>query len=358
MYYTKHIFIMVIIVLLLLSILSCYYREQYENKTPPLWHNEVVDEFYTLFNRQLDPVNLTYYKKITTNLAPTKSLNVIKNDLKKYKNEVEEGVKKAKKSKIVIVGLLQNGADQIPELMERCKKITSFFQDYRVIILENNSIDSSRQDLLHWARKDDRVKILCNDPFVANNDECIIKGSSGVKDTSPMPHRIRKMATLRNVYMDHISHYYKNFDYLCVMDMDLEGELFMDGFLHGVGLIGPSIDGVACNGMIKTDDGGFYYYDSFAYIEDHDVPYMSDISQKSEHDDYVHIYMTQLYSTQMTPDRVRSAFGGCVLYNLKSMIRNRYDFSQSTFMCEHTFFHHGKKIYIDPRMIFLITRNG
>jgi hypothetical protein len=345
---------------IMISFLSYYYREQYENnkKLVPLWHNEIMEEFYTLFERPLDPIHLTFYKKITSNYVPTKSLQIIKNDVKKYNKEVEEGKKKAKDSKIVIAGLLQNGAKQIPELIERCQKITSLFKDYRIVILENNSIDTSRKDLLYWAMNDDRVKILCQDPFVANSTECMMEGATGVKDTSPMPNRIRKMATLRNIYMDHIQHYYHDFDFLCVMDMDLEGQLFLDGFFHAVGLLGPKMDGVACNGMLKTDDDGFYYYDSFAYIEENDLPYMSDISQKSEHDDYVHIYMTQLYSNQMVPDRVRSAFGGCVLYNMKSILKSRYDFSPSTFMCEHTFFHQGKKIYVDPRMIFLITKNG
>lgn len=362
MTFSKNMFSILIVILfiLILMIYVFYYdREQYENKkTFPLWYNEVMEEFYILFNRPLDPVHLAFYKKITSNHVPTKCLNIIKNDIKKYSNEVEEGKKKAKNSTIVITGLLQNGAKQIPELIERCKKITSFFKDYRIVILENNSIDTSRKDLLYWAMKDDRVKILCQDPFVINGEECMINGETGVKDTSPMPNRIRKMATLRNIYMNHINHYYKEFDYLCVIDMDLEGQLFIDGFLHGIGLLGPKIDGVACNGMLKTDDDGFYYYDSFAYIEENDLPYMSDISQKSEHDNYVHIYMTQLYSTQMIPDRVRSAFGGCVVYNMKSIINNRYDFSKTTFMCEHTFFHHKKKIYVDPHMIFLITKNG
>lgn len=355
-----HLVVGVLVVSLSFYLLSYYYKEQYENnnKLTPIWYNQATEEFFNLLHRPPDIVHISYYKKITTNLNPSKSIQFIKNDLKKYKNEVEEGKKKAINSKIVIAGLLQNGANQIPELKERCNQITTHFKDHRIVILENNSIDSSRNDLLEWARYNDRLKILCQDPFITNSDECNIIGSTGVKDTSPMPNRIRKMASLRNIYMDHINHYYKDFDYLCVMDMDLEGELFIDGFFHGLGLINPKIDGVACNGMIKTEDGSFYYYDSFAHVEENDPPHMTDIAQKSEHDNYVHIYMTQLYSTQMVPDRVQSAFGGCVVYNLKSIINNRYDFSQNTFMCEHTFFHHNKRIYVDPRMIFLISKNG
>lgn len=338
--------------------LSYYYKEKYENnKSFPLWHNEATEEFFRLFQRPIDPVHFAYYKRSTHYLSPQKSMLFIKNDMQKYKQEVEEGKKKAKGSKVIVAGLLQNGAYHIPELKERCQKIVGHFKDYRIIILENNSIDASRNGLLEWSQYDDRVKILCQDPYVVNSEECMITGSSGIKDTSPMPNRIRKMATLRNIYMDHIQHYYKDFDYLCVMDMDLEGNLFLDGFFHGLGLISSKIDGVACNGMIKTEDA-FYYYDSFAYVELHDPPFLSDIAEKSQHDNYVHTYMTQLYSSQMVPDRVQSAFGGCVLYRLQPMLEKRYDFSPDNFMCEHTFFHQGAKIYVDPRMIFFITKNG
>lgn len=358
----KIILVMSVLFFVCFTFLSFYYREeQYENNSQivPVWSNEATEEFYKFFQRPIDPVHLTYFKKITNHQTPNKSLRIIKNDLKKYNDEVESGKKKSKDARIVIAGLIQNGARQIPNLKERCKKIVSHFKDYRIVILENNSIDRTRTELLEWAQGDDHVKVLCQDPFITNSEECSIDGaSSGVKDTSPMPNRIRKMATLRNIYLDHIQHYYNDFDYLCVMDMDLEGDLFLDGFFHGLGLLNPPVDGIVCNGMIKTDDDGFYYYDSFAYLEEHDTPFMTDIAQKSEHDNYVHIYMTHLYSTQMIPDRVQSAFGGCAIYNLKSMLKNRYDFSHTTFMCEHTFFHQKKKIYVDPRMIFLISKNG
>lgn len=351
--------IIVVVIIFSFYCVSSYYNEEHydNNNLMPLWHNQATDEFFNRFERPIDQVHMAYYKKSTNHLANNKAVQFIKNDLGKYHKEVEMGKAKAKDSTIVIAGLLQNGAYQIPELKDRCKQIIRHFKDYRIVILENNSIDSSRDDLLDWARFNDRIKILCQDPFVTNSDECQIEGSSGAKDSSPMPNRIRKMATLRNIYMDHIKHYYKDFNYLCVMDMDLEGDLFIDGFFHALGLINPKIDGVACNGVITTEDS-FYYYDSFAYVEEHDTPYMNDIAQKSEHDNYVHINMTQLYSSQMVPDRVQSAFGGCAVYSLPSVVNNRYDFSPNAFMCEHTYFHQGKKIYVDPRMIFLITKNG
>lgn len=360
--YCLGVFMVVVVsVVVVLTCCCCFffYREKYE-KPQPAWHNEATDEFIRLFERPIDPVHLAYYKRTVANLSQQRALRVVREDMRKHKEEVMKGVERAKDKRIVVAGLLQNAADQVPDLIARCQKLVSYFKDYRIVVLENNSTDGSRDELLAWAARDHRVKVLCQNPYIANADECLINASSSnVKDKSPMPDRIRKMATLRNIYIAHVGHYYKDFDYLCVMDMDLEGELFVDGFLHSVRLLdNPKVDGVACNGMIRADDDSFYYYDSFAYVEQHDPPFLNDMSEKSEHDNYVHIYMTQLYCSQMIPDRVRSAFGGCVLYKLDPALRARYDFSQNSFVCEHTYFHKDMRVYVNPRMVFMITKNG
>jgi len=346
-------------VIVALILVFSAYKEKYENtNTKPVWYDNITEYFFYLLNRPIDDVHYVYYKNITNNLPLAKAISVIKDDLKLYTEGVNKGSRKARKSKIVIAGLIQNSAYEIPQLKERCRKIVSQFKDYRIVILENNSTDSTREYLLNWAKIDPKVKILCHDAYVTNLEECNIVDVAITNDHSPMPHRIQKMATFRNIYMDHIHHYYDDFDYLCVMDMDLQGEVYIDGMLHTISLLEPNIDGMTCNGMLIRDPDTFYYYDSFAHIEEHEPGYITDIASKSEHDVHVHIYMTQLYSSQMTPDRVRSAFGGLAIYNMKNVIKQRYNYSQTNFVCEHTFFHHNKRIYVNPRMIFLITKNG
>lgn len=96
--------------------------------------------------------------------------------------------------------------------------------------------------------------ILCRDAFSVNTAECDISHLfSDPQDTdhSPRPDRIYRMAFLRNIYMDHIRHYYPKFDFLCIMDMDLHGSLYMDGYKHAIRLLSDKTrDAVACNGMI------------------------------------------------------------------------------------------------------------
>jgi hypothetical protein len=179
---------------------------------------------------------------------------------------------------------------------------------------------------------------------------------------SPLPKRIERMAFLRNVYLTHIKYYYKDFDFLCVMDMDLQGELFLDGYLQSIALLKNNkirADGIAGNGMIlRGGEQDYYYYDSFAYIEEGEPIIWETTTDKSNHDQYVHMYITNRYSYRMNPDRVRSAFGGIALYRISSIMNAHYDFSSEYYSCEHSYFHNKIQIWVNPRFLFLIERNG
>lgn len=353
--------VIVVVVLLVVIIRTIRKKERYEEQplVPPAWFDTLTEKFFSSLQRPVDVVNQRYYRYITKNLPLSKASMTIDEDFKKYTSEVEKGKELARGSKIIVTGLLQNCFRQIPQLMERCMRIVSMFKDYRIVILENNSSDDSRKYLLEWAEKNKKVTILCNDAYAINTAECDIFSAKSSNDHSPMPDRIQRMAYLRNIYMDHVSHYYKDFDYMCVMDMDLDGELMIDGFFHSLWVMEKKkASGVAGNGVILRDNGDFYYYDSFAHVEVDEPHIMTDIASKSEHDNYVHINMTHLYTTQMTPDRVRSAFGGIAIYDLKRIINHRYSYSSTFLSCEHAFFHDNMVLYVDPRFIFVIDKNG
>lgn len=102
----------------------------------------------------------------------------------------------------------------------------------------------------------------------------------------------------------------------------------------------------------------FYYYDSFAHVEENEPIAWEDTASKSQHDRTVHLHVTHRYSSLMKPDKVRSAFGGVVLYKLSKIKDHMYGSSPDHYSCEHSFFHRGINIYVDPRFIFLIEKNG
>jgi len=360
----KHIISCIAIVFVSLSVViyMWYRRERYEYNQQVIWFDQAMDEFFHRFNRPVDPVHLRYYTLKTENMPATKAIKFIKDDLTAYQKEIREGEKIAHDSSLIITGLLRNSAFHIPSLKRRCKEMTSGFRDYRIIIVENNSIDGSREYLLEWTIEDPNVVILCRDAFSVNNEECDISNMFTVSqdaDHSPRPDRIYRMAFLRNIYMDHIRHYYPSFDFMCVMDMDLHGDLYMDGWMHAVrSLANKGRDAIACNGMIMRNDSNFYYYDSFAHVEENEPIVWEDATSKSNHDRTVHLHVTHRYSSLMKHDRVRSAFGGAVLYRLSRIRNHAYGSSPDHYSCEHSYFHRGIDIYVDPRFIFMIEKNG
>lgn len=357
--------VLLLVITVIIIYVTVYYNcikktvEKYDEKIDILI-DKIQEHFIKTIKRPIDIVHTRYYKIITQNMELPKAVQIVQEDLLLYNKKVEKGREYTSNSTIVIAGLLQNGFYLIPQLKERCLQIISKFRDYRIIILENNSSDNSRKQLLEWTIEDNNVSILCQDAYSINAEECDIF-SNIQNDHSPMPNRIQRMSYLRNIYMEHIQHYYKEFDYLCVMDFDLEGELYIDGLLQSVYLLkDEKYDGVTCNGMLLRGDEGndFVYYDSFAHVELNETELITDMAAKSKHDYYVHTNMTHLYSSQMIPDRVRSAFGGLAIYNMKAVIYHRYNYSQTFLTCEHTFFHDKLKLIVNPRLIFLITNNG
>jgi len=354
-----------IVVFLVICVFVVVYKyhnpEKYEYNEPVMWKEQVNQEFFRVLFRAIDPIHLRYYSLKTKEMSNKKAVDFISKDVQQYRREVDDTRRVLKNKTIVIAGLIMNGASQITEMRRRCMDMVVLFKDYRIVIVENNSIDNTREMLLKWVEEDPKVTILCQDAVSVNTPTCDIPNfmySGTVSDSSPRPERIARMAFLRNVYMDHIQQYLSSFDFMCVMDLDLRGELYIDGFVHGFReLLKRDTDAVSCNGVIRRDDG-FYYYDSFAFIDEYDPIMWENISEKSTHDNWVHIHVTHRYSSQMIPDKVRSAFGGISIYKLGSVLKNRYNYSSTHYCCEHSFFHDGLTIYVDPRFIFFIERNG
>lgn len=337
-------------------------KEKFQPEENP-WYEKTIEEFFNRFQRDLDPIHVRYFDTHCKYQSLQKNIQWIQKDLEKYQQEVLLGEKASKNSSIIIAGLIRNGAFQIAELKQRCSGIISHFKSYKIIIVENNSTDNTRDFLLEWVKEDPNVILLCQDIFSVNHTECDISNlfpKSENLGASPLPARIQKMSFLRNIYLKHIQHYYSDYDYLCVMDMDLKGNLYLDGFLQSFFLLSSSknIDAIACNGVIQNSEDHFYYYDSFAHIELGDPYVWENQTAKSNHDKYVHTHITLKYSTKMNLDRVRSAFGGVVLYKMDKIKNASYDFSPNFFSCEHSYFHKNLTIMVNPRFIFIISQNG
>ena len=146
----------------------------------------------------------------------------------------------------MIAGLIRNGSKHTPRIKRQTEHLSSYFQDYHILIVENDSTDDTRRQLLAWHDDNPRVDILgCG----VNVDECIMKLPKTIDHESDRP-RIVKMANLRNIYLDNVLENYRSFDYLIVMDLDLVGTCYLDGIASSFGSLDhhPEIDAISSNG--------------------------------------------------------------------------------------------------------------
>jgi len=275
-----------------------------------------------------------------------------------------KGFEIAKTKRIVICGLLRDAANKIREIRKKIESVGKLFADYRVIIVENDSSDNTRQKLLQWTRHNPKVTILgCG----VNATRCSLpkskKKTEGHLVDAP---RIEKMARLRNIYLDHIKEdvSLQKYDYMAVWDMDIVGTVYLDGVSNTIAQFSrlPDAAAICAYGIYRW---GLFelYYDTYAHIDEGDTFH---IDLKSVHD--IKKGLMTKYSRGEDPARVISCFSGFTIYRMSGVLPKSvyYDTtppSENNLECEHVRLHrkiqsnNSLKVYLNPSMINLVLVN-
>lgn len=307
--------------------------------------NNIETLFLKELYRPIDNYNLQY--------CENKNQVFLYNEYMNYANEVKKGMKLLGKQKIIVTGLIYNAESQISFLRKWFNELKLLCKECHIVIVENNSVDRTREFCQIWRDSDAKhVHLVCD------SIQCDQDWMENLQyDKSPFAKRIRKMSFLRNKYVEYISHYFKDFDYIFVMDFDLRGTLFWDGIFHSIYKMNNNlaIDAVACNGMVN---GSFLYYDSFAYAKDKSELRWNNTMDKQSHDNDVLKYVSKKYKETLNLDVVKSAFGGFCIYRFNNFVGKYYGYEEDKFTCEHCILHEQLDLmFVNPRMIFIIDEN-
>ena len=114
--------------------------------------------------------------------------------------------------KVLICGVAKNVAKDFYRNQKEIKNIASLFQDYRVIVYENNSTDDTKKLFSDWSEQDEKVIFLSEDltdDFIRNYTP--LQGNC----------RTQFIARARNIVLKKA--FYKEFsafDYLIMLDLD------------------------------------------------------------------------------------------------------------------------------------------
>jgi hypothetical protein len=246
--------------------------------------------------------------------------------------------------------------ERIGEIKKKAEALGNLFKDYRILIVENDSSDGTRDKLLAWAAQNPKVTILgCGH----NAPQCKIPKTPKTDGHGVDRPRIEKMVYLRNIYLQEIKERYADSDYVAVWDLDSIGSVYLDGVAHTMGLFGidPEISVVCANGIYRWGSLTLFY-DSYATVDKGEVFH---IDMKTPHDIRKGLLEHQ-HVRGDNPIEVESCFSGFAIYKTQDLLDKNvfYDMSDETNLeCEHTRLNKkikGRKI-INPSMINLILLN-
>jgi hypothetical protein len=235
---------------------------------------------------------------------------------------------------ILIAALARNCEDSLRINIPLIEKLRAQFIWSQVVVVENDSIDGTKDLLNDWKINYNNVTIISNDygtKTIPDKSDLIINPMTSYQ-------RIDKMVSYRNVYLDFIKEVKHPIDLVIVIDIDVI-QISLTGLINAINSFEHKTGSIFSNGMsvMKTPFGlSEIYYDTFAVWE---YPLLNEFSYSTE----------SLYRTFKSINRnvkksplynVISAFGGVGIYNYQAIKNLRYKtvfnpLNQKEAICEH-----------------------
>ncbi len=283
------------------------------------------------------------------------------------RTQLEYGRLHFARSRIIICGMIRDREDQIPRLRRQIESITNLFADYAIVIVENDSKDGTRHELIRWAQDKQvagRIHVIGCGNQINDDRLCNLSLAATKPKIGPNMLRIEKMVLLRNIYMKYIENNVQlsKYDYVLVQDFDLWVYTYTDGLLStGFYLnMDPTIDaicanGILQNGLLKGMIPYKTYFDPYAH---------KDIQDWNWSTKYKNIWSSlfRQYSCNNGLIPVKSCFSGQTIYRYRSIRGKRYFTYMDSYqeaVCEHVGLHETlNSMYLNSEMIFYIMKNN
>jgi len=223
--------------------------------------------------------------------------------------------------KVVIGGICKNIGKELPFTIKNIEKIGDLFDDYRVVIYENNSKDQTKRGLVNWSKRNPKVFVQSEKLSIDD----ILNHCISVQLDSGSFARCENLARARNIVLQSVLHEsYNNFNYFIMMDLDFDYLIPMDGIIDSFNLKNDwdvcFADGIRygthCNGA--NYNGA--HYDLYTLLAK-DFPMGPQFLGDCFWDN---LTFDQHYDIQGSLIPVCSAFGGLGIYKKEILKNKRY----------------------------------
>ena len=275
-------------------------------------------------------------------------------DRVEYLKTLHKGLKVASKLNVMITGLCKNIAPVVHHTLDRLHRTGSLFNDFRILIYENDSTDGTSEILREQA---------LNDPHMILHSEST--GHSGYESFSRELARPLYLGDLRNKCQDFITSLEDthNIDYVIVIDLDLEGGWSYDGILNCFAYNLDEWSAMTANGIMYREKSLTLLGQTKTEIERlfHDTwAYREYGREDLEVCDIVNLYR---FERGEKPVGVYSNFNGLGVYKFEDIKGCKFGAEENedgTVTNEWSYYHREmrkkrKKIFLNPSLITLYS---
>lgn len=235
---------------------------------------------------------------------------------------------------IIIAALARNCEESLRTNIPLIEELRAQFVWSQVVVVENDSIDGTKELLNNWKLNSSNVTVISNDygtKTIPDKDDLIINPYTCYQ-------RIDKMVSYRNLYLDYIKEVDHPIDLVIVIDIDII-QISLTGLINVINSFDDKTGAVFSNGMsVKKTPFGLskIYYDIFAVWE---YPLSDEFSHSPE--SLGKTFKSINKNIKRSPlYQVISAFGGVGVYNYNAIKDLRYKtvlnpLNQLEAICEH-----------------------
>jgi len=253
-----------------------------------------------------------------------------------------------KDKSILCVGLARDVEKTLANSIERVLSLNNFCRNVDIFIVENDSIDNTKNILSEYS-----IRYKNQFSYISDNDG--FKKYGTVKDIE----RTIGLAKYRNKYIEHIKVHKDQYDYIMVVDWD-----FLDfnniGLFNTFGWISQTNISAMCGislkyqNVLSANHKNYWNYDCWAYRGN----WWQDKQKEIDDCNSMLWFGFWIPPIGSPPLKINSGFGGMCIYQTDHMIQSRYD----GYDCEHVCFHKNLSetvpkfnLHINPSQIMLLA---
>jgi hypothetical protein len=272
---------------------------------------------------------------------------------------------------VVICALARDCEDSLRKNIPRIEELRGLFTRSSVIVIENDSKDLTKTLLSEWQKNSAGVNVLSEDLHVVT----IPQASAANEYPGTSLHRIGKMASFRNKYMEWIEGNGETYDLVLMIDIDVP-DFSIDGIYEAISKAPGDWGALFANGYTDTRILGkpvyTMYFDMYAYMDTWPAskPYVT----------YGKLFAEKKKMNERLKGRdylpVLSAFGGIGVYKYEAIAGLRYKAVPNgdqylEALCEHVPFNKevadrgfqsyicsGMKVYYGKSENLIVVRNN